>query len=88
MCASDTPALDAWNAKISASEKIAREIERRRSRARHNEASALGHARREGLREGEQKQSQEIAKRALNEGMPIEVISKITGLTTSKIQKL
>ncbi len=30
-----------------------REIERQRSRARHNEASALGHARREGIREGE-----------------------------------
>ncbi len=73
-----------------------REIERQRSRARHNEASALGHARREGLREGryegiregEQKQSQEITKRALKEGMPIEIISKITGLTASEIQKL
>ncbi len=31
-----------------------KEIERLRSRARHNEASAIGHARREGRREGEQ----------------------------------
>ena len=31
-----------------------REIERLRSRARHNEASALGHARREGYREAEE----------------------------------
>ncbi len=72
---------------VTATDKF-REIERQRSRARHNEASAFGHARREGIREGEQKQSQEIAKRALKEGMPIEVISKITGLTASEIQKL
>jgi len=32
-----------------------KELERLRSRARHNEASALGHARREGYREADQK---------------------------------
>jgi len=32
-----------------------KEIERLRSRARHNEASALGHARREGYREADEK---------------------------------
>ena len=32
-----------------------KEIERLRSRARHNEASALGHARSEGYREAEEK---------------------------------
>ena len=32
-----------------------REIERLRSRARHNEASALGHARREAIRETDEK---------------------------------
>ncbi|MCL1794727.1 MAG: hypothetical protein FWG34_12770 [Oscillospiraceae bacterium] len=32
-----------------------KELERLRSRARHNEASALGHARREGYREADEK---------------------------------
>ncbi|MDR1665406.1 MAG: Rpn family recombination-promoting nuclease/putative transposase [Clostridiales bacterium] len=38
---------------VSATDEF-KEIERLRSRARHNEASALGHARREGRAEGEQ----------------------------------
>jgi len=39
---------------VSATDEF-KEIERLRSRARHNEASALGHARREGYREAEEK---------------------------------
>ena len=39
--------------RVSATDEF-KEIERLRSRARHNEASALGHARREGKAEGEQ----------------------------------
>ena len=36
-------------------EELTKEIERLRSRARHNEASALGHAEREGYREADEK---------------------------------
>ena len=39
---------------VSATDEF-KEIERLRSRAKHNEASALGHARREGYREAEEK---------------------------------
>ena len=39
---------------VTADEKF-KELERLRSRARHNEASALGHARREGFREADEK---------------------------------
>ena len=40
--------------KVTVADKF-REIERLRSRARHNEASALGHARREAYREADEK---------------------------------
>ena len=40
----NTPALDAWNAKVSTPEKMQREIERLRFYARCNEASAIRHA--------------------------------------------
>ena len=45
-------AIEAYR-QVTATDEF-REIERLRSRARHNEASALGHARREGYREGEE----------------------------------
>ncbi len=47
-----TEAIGAYR-RVSTTDEF-KEIERLRSRARHNEASALGHARREGRAEGEQ----------------------------------
>ena len=47
---------------VTADEEF-REIERLRSRAQHNEASALGHARREGYREADEKWQTVVAKK-------------------------
>ena len=57
-----------------------KELERMRSRARSNEASALGNARREGIRD--------VARNALQRNMPIEDIADITGLTHEEIEEL
>jgi predicted transposase/invertase (TIGR01784 family) len=76
------------------------EAERMRSKARHDEAQALHHARQEGLQEGLQKGLKEgiqegeyrgvasVARNALAMGMPIEDIEKLTGLTRKEIEKL
>ncbi len=61
-----------------------REIERLRSLARHNEASALYHARNQGRDEGKI----EVARIALREKMPAEVIARLTGLSVSEIEQL
>ena len=55
-----------------------REIEHLRSRARNNEASALGNARR--------KKAAEIAKKALGKGMSVEDVADITGLTINEVE--
>jgi predicted transposase/invertase (TIGR01784 family) len=57
-----------------------KEIERMRSRARHNEASALRHAREE--------RDIEIAKNLLTEGDSLEKISRVTGLTINEVENL
>ncbi len=80
------------------------EIERVRSRARHDEAQALGQARREGHREGLQEGRQEghreglqegrqegkcdVARTALRMAMPIDSIVRLTGLSREEIEKL
>ncbi|MDR2945424.1 MAG: Rpn family recombination-promoting nuclease/putative transposase [Candidatus Adiutrix sp.] len=56
------------------------EMERVRSKARHDEAQALGHARREGLLS--------VARNALEMAMPIENIVKLTGLSQEEIEGL
>ena len=61
-----------------------REIERMRSRARNNEASALGHAR----REGEKAKAVAIARNAVQMNLPIEDIIKLTGLSRDEIENL
>jgi predicted transposase/invertase (TIGR01784 family) len=52
------------------------EIERLRERTKHNEASALGHARREGAKEAREKMTAEITKRLRSLGMSDDFIQK------------
>ena len=42
----------------------------------------------DGMKDGEEKGKKEIAKNMLKENMPIEVISKLTGLLQEEIEKL
>lgn len=57
-----------------------REIERLRAKARHDEAQALYHAKRE--------RDVEIAKNLLKMGMPLNQIVQATGLTPKDIEVL
>ena len=61
-----------------------KELERLRSIARHNETSALRHEREQAIAE----ERVEIAKNALQMNLPIETISKLTGLTSKEIKEL
>jgi predicted transposase/invertase (TIGR01784 family) len=79
-------AINAYN-RITVSPEF-RELERARSYARHNEASALGHARREGEARGIEKGKKEIARNALAQGATLEFVQKITGLDTDTIRNL
>lgn len=72
---------------ITASSEF-REIERLRAKARHDEAQALHHARQEGRQEGISERNIEIVRNALQVGMPIEDIAKLTGLTCEEVENL
>jgi len=65
--------------RVSASDEL-KEIERLRSRARHNEASALGNARRET--------SIQIARKMKTKGADVEYIVEMTGLAVDDIRRL
>ena len=60
------------------------EIERLRERARHDEAQALHHAKLEGAAE----RNIEIARNLLKINLPMDQISKATGLTPVEIENL
>jgi len=74
-----------------------RELERMREMARHNEASALRHARDEGMEkgiekgmeigkaEGKTESTLEIAKKMKNAGRPLSEITEFTGLPAESI---
>jgi len=95
-------AIEAYRSITAAAEF--REIERLRSKARHDEAQALYHAqlvgRQEGLREGHHEGRQEgrqeglregknaIALNLLREKIPRDIIAKATGLTLEEIEGL
>jgi len=87
-------AINAYN-KITVTKEF-QEMERLRSIARHNEASALRHARSEGRTEGRAEGKAEgraestlfIAKNAINMNIKTEDIMKITGLSYDEIEKL
>ena len=61
-----------------------REIERLREKARHDEAQALHHAKLEDAAE----RNIEIARNLLKINLPLEQISKATGLTIAEIERL
>ena len=50
--------------------------------------SAINHATRKGIEEGEKKNSIEIAKEMLKEKMPIEMIIKFTKLTKEEVNQI
>ena len=68
---------------VTATDKF-KEIERIRSRTRHNEASALRHAE----DTGRANERMIIARNALRKGMSIDDITDITGLTHTEIEAL
>ena len=65
-----------------------REKERLRAKARHDEAQALYHARREARREGKQEEKYEIAKKLLKRNRPVDEIVEDTGLTYEEVESL
>jgi len=69
--------------RVSASDEL-KEIERMRERARHNEASALGNAR----RKARQEKTIEIAKAMKARGIEVGDIAEITNLTVDDILRL
>ena len=76
---------------IKAYEKITitpefREMERVRSLTRHNEASALHYAESKGMEKGKQEEKLTVARNALSQGLPHEVIQSITGLDLETIK--
>ena len=79
-------AINAYQ-RISASPEF-RELERLRSMARHDEASALGEARQEGEKRGKQEEKLAVARNALSQGLSFEVIQSITGLDTETIKAM
>jgi predicted transposase/invertase (TIGR01784 family) len=80
------------------------DMQRMRSKARHDEAQALSHAKkkgekegvqkglregkRDGLREGEHKGTLNVAQNLLKMGLPIDKIMAATGLTQEEIENL
>jgi predicted transposase/invertase (TIGR01784 family) len=69
-----------------------REMERLRERARHDEASALRHARdegkAEGKAEGKTESTLEIARKMKNAGRPLSEITEFTGLPAETIKRI
>lgn len=65
-----------------------REAERLREKARHDEAQALHHAKQEGIQQGVSERNIEIARNALQMGMTIDDIVKLTGLARDEIERL
>ena len=59
-----------------------------REKALHDEASAKGMGKREGIEIGKQKEKEEIAKKMLKEKLEVSLIAKITGLSEDEIKKL
>jgi predicted transposase YdaD len=72
---------------VSAAEEF-RQLERLRENTRRNEASALGHARREGMREGIREGMRDVARRIRNQGKTVEETSLLTGLTIDEVLRL
>jgi predicted transposase/invertase (TIGR01784 family) len=65
-----------------------RELERLREMARHNEASALRHARDEGKAEGRAEGMTQVAQKMKAMGFSSEQIQTATGLPAESIKKI
>lgn len=52
------------------------------------ERIAKKEGKREGIEEGMEKKAKETAKKMLEDGLPIETISKYTGLTEKEVKEL
>ncbi len=65
-----------------------KEIERLRSRARHNEAAALRHARNEGRNEGRNEERNTFVQNALRKKLSVETIAELTGISITEIEVL
>ena len=76
---------------VSGDEKIRRIAELKEKYIRDEQAS-LEYAKdagiEEGIKKGENRKSMEIAQNMLKENIPIEVISRVTGLTQEEVKKL
>jgi predicted transposase/invertase (TIGR01784 family) len=75
-------AVEAYR-QVSVSDEF-KELERLRSKARHDEAQALAHAAREAKLEN----SIQIAKKLMGRGMSVEDIAEDTGLTVDEVLRL
>ena len=78
-------AIDAFYS-ITASSEF-REMERLRSKACHDEAQALRHARIEARQEGKIEGRRVLAKNFMLEGVPLETIVKATGLSRHEVEE-
>jgi len=76
-------AIQAYH-KITADSEF-RERERLHELARHNEATALRHARDKAKAEGEEKKALEIARKMKKAGRPLSEIMEFTGLPAESI---
>jgi len=65
-----------------------RELERARSMARHDEATALYYAEQKGMEKGMEKGREEVVRNALAEGVSIELIKKISGLDEEALKHI
>ena len=72
---------------ITASSEF-KELERLRTKARHDEAQALYHAKQEGRQEGISERNLEIARSLSKLGIPAEQIAQATGLTLDELSQL
>ena len=61
-----------------------REFEKRM----YDETSALNSAKREGMQEGEIKAKYDLARKSISKGLPISLVSELTGLSEDEIKRL
>jgi predicted transposase/invertase (TIGR01784 family) len=85
-----SPAIaEAWGViKHLSADESARMIAESREKARRDMEAYQETGRREGLREGQQKKTLEVARNALREKLPIETIMKLTGLSLDEVKRL
>jgi len=79
-------AVEAYR-RVSATEKFVM-LERMRDDARHNEASAIANAEERGELRGELRERRKNAQTMLAEGIGVDAISRITGLTVDEVLHL